>query len=402
MAARGKRLLRRYWLALAIPLVFVLMWVVLWNVHETRTMIMTALVTQELIVDLPVSPLKIIGDEPVREEVVVQVPEGRHGSIAIDVYRPTDGKAHGTVILAIGAAWKIRDHPGVIRLSKAISRAGIVVVVPDLYYPYRDQETLPEDVRALTDAFGTNVEELVATIEYLREQDYVDPERVGMVGFSAGGGIALMAAADERVRTDLDFVVTLGTYYDMIDLVSAITTHSVTYDGETVPWEPRLKSVRVLHRSIISFLPNEEDRRILSRLYLEDDEAARAQTGRLSEKGRELYDAFEERDTQAIIALWNELSPGDVETLREISPSTYVKGLHTDLYIMAGRTDPYIPHVESLRLRDGASGNGTEVHYLEFRAFNHVEPGGLDDPTGLLGDTTKLMFYTWRLLQRLL
>jgi hypothetical protein len=78
-----------------------------------------------------------------------------------------------------------------------------------------------------------------------------------------------------------------------------------------------------------------------------------------------------------------------------------VQDLHTDLYILAGRTDPYIPHVESLRLRDGVSGNGSDVHYLEFTAFNHVEPGGTDDPVGLLGDTGKLMHMTWRLLQRL-
>ncbi len=401
MEARGLRFLRRYWLAFAIPLTFALIWTVLWNIQETRMMIMTGLVTQELMVDVPVSPLKVLGKEPERHEVIVDVPEGR-GHLPVDVYYPDDGEAHGTVILAIGAAYKIRDHPGVVRLSKAISRAGITVVVPELYYPYKDQETLPENVRALTTAFGTNVEEMVATIQWIREQPYVNPDKLGVVGFSAGGGIALMAAADARIRADLDFVVTLGTYYDMVDLVSAITTHQVTYDGETTSWEPRLKSVRVLYRSIISFLPENEDRSLLTRIYLDDDNSARAEVSHLSDKGRELYDAFEKRDTKTIIRLWTEFSPQDVETLREISPSTYVHGLHTDLYIMAGRTDRYIPHVESLKLRDGASGNGSNVHYLEFRAFNHVEPGGLSDPVGLLGDTAKIMFCTWRLLERLL
>jgi len=398
----SRRCFRCYWLALAIPLVFALAWVVLWNIHYTRTMIMTVFVTQDLMVHLPVSPITLAGDEPVREEAVVQAPESRRGAVPIDVYYPPDGESHGTLVLAIGAAYKIRDHPGVIRLSKAVSRAGIVVVVPDLYYPYKDQETLPEDVRALTGAFSTNVEEMVATIEWLQEQDYVDPEKIGVVGFSAGGGIALMAAADERIREDLDFVVTLGTYYDMVDLISAITTGSVSYDGETVPWEPRLKSVRVMYRSIISFLPDTRDREVLGRIYLEDDSAALSQVLRLSEKGRELHEAFASKDTQRILALWRELSPGDVAVLEEISPSTYVENLHTDLYILAGKTDPYIPHVESLRLRDDASGNGADVHYLEFQAFNHVEPGGFSDPIGLLGDTTKLMHMTWRLLQRLL
>jgi acetyl esterase/lipase len=402
MPAGSRRWFRRYWLALAIPVAFVVLWLLLWNVHATRTMIMTVLVTQDLIVHTPLSPINFVGDEPVREEVVVPAPDSRRGAVPVDVYYPPDGKAHGTLVLAIGAAYKIRDHPGVIRLSTAVARAGIVVVVPELYYPYKDQETLPEDVRALTDAFSTNVEEMVATIEFLQEQAYVDSEKIGVVGFSAGGGIALMAAADERIRNEVDFVVTLGTYYDMVDLISAITTRSVTYDGETVDWTPRLKSVRVMYRSIISFLPETQDRQILSRIYLDEDERGLSQVPDLSEKGAELHEAFAAKDTVRILALWRELSPGDVAVLEEISPSSYVHDLKTDLYILTGRTDRYIPYVESLRLRDDVSGNGTDVHYLEFRAFNHVEPGGLSDPLGLLGDTTKLMHMTWRLLQRLL
>jgi acetyl esterase/lipase len=402
MPGGSRRWFRRYWLALAIPVAFVLLWVALWNVHTTRTMIMTVFVTQDLLVHTPVSPINFVGDEPVREEVVVQAPDSRRGAVPVDVYYPNDGEAHGTLVLAIGAAYKIRDHPGVIRLSKAVSRAGIVVVVPDLYYPYKDQETLPEDVRALTNAFSTNVEEMVATIEFLQEQEYVDPERIGVVGFSAGGGIALMAAADARIRNEVDFVVTLGTYYDMVDLISAITTGSVTYEGETVDWTPRLKSVRVMYRSIISFLPQAEDREILGRIYLDEDTRALSRVSGLSDKGKELHEAFAAKDTERILALWRELSPGDVAVLEEISPSSYVQNLHTDLYILTGRTDRYIPYVESLRLRDDVSGNGTAVHYLEFRAFNHVEPAGFGDPLGLLGDTTKLMHMTWRLLERLL
>jgi len=398
----SRRCFRCYWLALVIPVAFVLVWVVLWNVHATRSMMMTAFVTQDLIVHLPVSPITLVGDEPLREEVVIQVPAASAGAVAVDIYRPPDGDAHGALVMAIGAADRIRDHPGVVRLSKAVSRAGIVVVVPDMYYPIKDQETLPRDVRELTGAFSSNVEGMVATIDWLRSQDYVDPEKVGVVGFSAGGGIALMAAADPSISNDIDFVVTLGTYYDMVDLISAITTNSVTYDGQTAPWEPRLKAVRLMYSSIFSFLPEAGDREILERIYIEEDAAALSQVPRLSEKGRELHEAFASSDRERLLALWRELSPGDVAVLEGISPSTYVTDLHTDLYILSDRTDDYIPHVESLRLRDEASDNGTEVHYLEFRAFNHVEPDGAGDPIGLLGDTTKLINMTWRLLQRLL
>ena len=396
------RFFRCYWLALTIPVAFVLLWVVLWNVRVTRSMMMTAFVAQDLIVHLPVSPIALVGGEPIREEVVIQAPETRLRAVAVDIYRPPDGEAHGTVVLAIGAADKIRDHAGVVRLSKTLSRAGLVVAVPDMEYPIHERETLPTDVRELTTAFGSNVEGVVATIAWLREQDYVDPEKLGLVGFSAGGGIALMAAADERSRTSVDFVVTLGTYYDMVDLVSEITTGSVLYEGESAQWEPRLKAVHLMYSSIISFLPDARDREILESIYIENRPATSSQVAGLSERGRELHETFAAGDSAKLVALWRDFAPDDVAVLEGISPSAYVHNLSMDLYILADRTDDYIPHVESLRLRDDVSGNGSEVHYLELQGFNHVEPGGLGDPIALLGDTGKLMHLTWRLLQRLL
>ena len=51
------------------------------------------------------------------------------------------------------------------------------------------------------------IDALVGVFEYLEEQAYVDPERIGYMGLSVGGSLALLAAADERVAERVDYVV---------------------------------------------------------------------------------------------------------------------------------------------------------------------------------------------------
>jgi len=277
----------------------------------------------------------------------------------------------------------------------------MVVMIPQLYYPFQEN-VLPEDVQGLVAAFGTNVEEIIASHRWLREQEYTDPDRVGIFGASAGAGIALVSASDPRIRQDVDFFVSLGTYYDLVDLVSAITTESIQYNGSTEPWEPWLKSVRVLYNSVISYLPREEDREILTRVFVDEDQGARALVGRLSPRARSIYDALQDKDTDRILAFWGEVSPQDVSVLREVSPSSAVSALDTELFIMHDRSDPFIPYVESRRLRDATAGNGHQVYFAEFDFLNHVELKSPSNPISFLADLVKLIFYSWLLMMRAL
>src|SRR3990170_1344534 len=200
----------------------------------------------------------------------------------------------------------------------------------------------------------------------------------------------------------LYWIVSLGTYYDLVDLVSAITTESIQYNGSTEPWEPWLKSVRVLYNSVISYLPREEDREILTRVFVDEDQGARALVGRLSPRARSIYDALQDKDTDRILAFWGEVSPQDVAVLREVSPSSVVSALDTELFIMHDRSDPFIPYVESRRLRDATADNGHQVYFAEFDFLNHVELKSPSNPISFLADLVKLIFYSWLLMMRVL
>lgn len=396
-APRPGRFLRRYWLAFAIVAAVFGFWAILWVVRPSQVAIKTSLMVPELFIDAPITPLKLISGTPVKEEVTIPLEDGR--TVVADVYHPSGGGEHGAFVLSVGAANKIRDNEGVIRLSNTLARTGAVVMVPQLYYPFKEK-TLPEEVDDLVHAFSTNVDEVVASYEWLAQQPYVDTDRLGIFGISAGGGIGLIAAADERIRTDVDWVAALGTYFDMVDLISAVTAEEIYYGEETIDWEPRIKSVRVLYSSVISYLPNERDRDILKRIFVEEEGGARDDIGELTENGRDIYEAFETKDADAILDFWSEVSPQDIDTLREISPSTYVADIHSELFIMTDKSDPYVPYVESRRLRDAVSGNGNEIHYAEFDFLNHVELS-INNPLSFAEDFGRLLFNTWLIMQKI-
>src|SRR3989304_2310909 len=167
MRERTIRFFRRYWLAFAIVIVFLAMWGRLWSIRNSRVGITTMMIAPDLF-GSPVSALRIVGEAPVREEVWLDVPKGR-GRLVADVYRPQGGDVHGGMVISVGAAPKIREHPGVIRLSKTAARAGMVVMIPQLYYPFHE-EVLPEDVQGLVGGLGTNVGERMPSSQRPAEQ----------------------------------------------------------------------------------------------------------------------------------------------------------------------------------------------------------------------------------------
>src|SRR3989304_1596252 len=97
--------MRRYRLAAAIITVFVALVVglsaAMWAFSTTRAGLTTALILPDLFVDLPISPLKLAGAKPVKEEVTFPV-NGRQ--VAADLYRPDDNDRHGAMLVVIGAA----------------------------------------------------------------------------------------------------------------------------------------------------------------------------------------------------------------------------------------------------------------------------------------------------------
>ncbi|MPZ69959.1 MAG: alpha/beta fold hydrolase [Actinobacteria bacterium] len=151
--------------------------------------------------------------------------------LSLDVYRPDGQGPHPVAVLVHGGSWKLGSKKSWQRLGPRIADAGFVAFSVD----YR-LTSGPGEVR-----HPAPVGDLAAALAWVEEHaaDYGgDPERVAMIGSSAGGHLALLLAAGERAHRP-DAVVALSPPVDMTALAAeSLGTDVETYlgcDVETCP-----------------------------------------------------------------------------------------------------------------------------------------------------------------------
>jgi acetyl esterase/lipase len=141
-----------------------------------------------------------------REEVVYREVEG-YGGLRLDLYRPRRafGEAAPVVVVVHGGSWRHGSSRDFAALNRRLAERGYFVAAPE--YRFAPRWPFPaarDDVRAAVGYLKANAERLG-----------LDPERVVLLGRSAGGQLALLAGygGDPAVRgvicfyapTDLGF-----------------------------------------------------------------------------------------------------------------------------------------------------------------------------------------------------
>jgi len=353
-------------LVLALALVVLL----LVGTHAGRTAVRTLLFLPDMFPGAPVRPLTWITPPPHCEEVTVHYADR---DTVGDLCYPSGAGREGGVVLSLGVHPLQRDDPLLVQVQDGLARTQLAVLrlqSPDLSAGRIE----PREIDALVAAFAL-----------LRAHPAVDPARVGLAGFSVGGSLSLVAAADPRIRDQVALVYSFGGYSDALAVLDAIATHRIRRDGALVPWEPHPWSVRVFAEQLIHALPDDAaaERDWLLAL-LDDPEAAEAEPpdapARLSPLGRQIRALLTtERpvDSEALLAALPEPSRA---RFRYLSPASHLAELRAPVYLMHDAGDRLIPHTESRALAAHLP-PGLLARYDEFHMFEHVMPR---DPTDLV------------------
>jgi len=119
-----------------------------------------------------------------------------------DLYEPSP-KVRKTVLMVYGFTLAGEKEPRLLKFTQSFTASGFRMAVPDL-----------PGMKALT-LERSDLDRLVNLIAHLYEESAVP---IGLSGFSAGGGIALAAAADPRVRGCVDLILLFGPHYSLPDL----------------------------------------------------------------------------------------------------------------------------------------------------------------------------------------
>lgn len=336
------------------------------------------------------SPVKIqpwLAAEPEHLKVNFPRDDGSDGNA--DIYVIPDGKRRAGLLVFLGANAAGADDSDVINLGKALARAGFAVMY---YWSPTMGEQAQIDVGEIAN--------IVAAFERLRRQEFVDPQRVGLAGFSVGASFALVAAADPRIADDIAFINAFGGYYDTSDLMVQIAAGRAIYADGEAPWEVDRLTRRVYNNMINDAL-DELANREAARAYvngsyhpLQPNVPAEAVAGLSLLAGvgsiaeaRRLYEQLPAEFRQRVDA---------------ISPSQYVEqwSSHTAMRVMHDRGDPLIPAGESRRLVDALQQRRPDisVYYTETDIFSHVRPDADRDLQSLLKGAGQLYRHMYHII----
>jgi hypothetical protein len=162
------------------------------------------------------------------------------------------------------------------------------------------------------------------------------------------------------------------------------------------PWEPSDLTVWVFSKQIIAPLPDEQDRLVLSQVFLDKQPASDAELAELSPDGRLVLELLQGAPRERVAAILTALPPSIGARLASISPSQHLAALQAHLYLMHDRSDSYIPFTESRQLAANAP-PGTLQAYQEFDLFAHVMPDRPLEGPVFARELLKLYHHAWRM-----
>ncbi len=317
----------------------------------------------------------------------IQLGQGTAATTTASLWLPTRGSRLPGIVIAVGAAPLGRHDPHVVQLARAFVRAGRAVLVPDL--TLRTGTLDAADLQRITAAF-----------QALAAMPRVDPRRVGLLGISWGGALAVVAAARPPLAAEVGFVATFGAFYDLADLAGAVVTGASVYQDQTIPWHTVPEAAALLRASVLSLLAPAQASAVRAALAHADATSGASAPAELTPAERAVVALLTNRDPARVARLAAGLPPSVQRVRQAFSPAFHVQGLRAPLLALHSTDDPAAPWTESALLVAAARAHDPGGARLTLvGVFSHVTQRRSLLAPGSLLDDWRLVRYVVGLLQ---
>lgn len=166
---------------------------------------------------------RVIG--PVTDAYVEGSSQDRHG---IDGYWPDDGRSHPAVIVLHAGGWTLG--------AKEFARADCERLATLGYAAFTTNYTLASDA---VPSFPAAVEDVRAAVHWVRNlTEHVDKDRIALMGYSAGGHLALLYAA--RHPSEVTGVISISGPTDLFKVPEDLKPYAEDFMGTSATANPDL------------------------------------------------------------------------------------------------------------------------------------------------------------------
>lgn len=292
--------------------------------------------------------------------------EGPAGPIRATMYIPEETENPPAMVVLHGVHHGGIEEPRLVAFSRALASHGIIILTPEMA-DLADYHVDPNAFKVI----GASVHALAQR---------TGAQKVGLLGLSFAGGLALIAATDPESSEEISFVVAVGAHHNIERVLRFYVTNEIPrVDGSTLKMQAHEYGALVVVYSHPELFFDEHDvepARQAIRLWLwEKFDAAREGAKKLSPAGQakltQLFDHHRDVMREELLA-GIQTHPEEVTS---VSPAGKLSVLRVPVLLVHGAGDSVIPPSETEWLaREVPKDLLREV--LLSPAISHVEVGG--------------------------
>ena len=316
-----------------------------------------------VIAEMPESAISGFDTNPVSEELIwfpSQAPARAR------IYHPI-GIAHPSPVVVVPGVHHLGiEEPRLRRFAAALASHGYLVLTPQI-----DELADYNITQGSAVVIGDAVHELARRS---------GAPRVGLLGLSFAGGMALIAASDPAVQRQLSGVIAIGAHDDLTRVLEFFETDQTRApDGSVLHMQAHEYGSLVVAYSYASafFSPQDVDqaRVVLRTLLWEDLLRAHAEAAKLSPEGQARMAQLFAHDAKSLVPDMRRALAESKGALDAASPHFYLARLHVPVMLLHGAADNVVPPTETLWLERDLPPGVLRAGLIS-PAIGHVEVGG--------------------------
>ena len=314
------------------------------------------------------SRLKDRTPTPVITSIEYQISENNYHA---DLYLPGETPLAGIVLIP-GVAEAGRGDTRLAAFAKTLARNRFIVLVPDIP-SLRKLKVRAEDRLTISDA----VTHLVSRPEF--------PEgaQIGIGAFSYAVGPALLAAMEPTVREKVHFILGVGGYYDLENVITFFTTGYFQHQNEWQYLEPNEYGKWVFVISNVDRLSDPNDQNIFLDIAKQKIENPDTQidnlVANLTDEANSILNLLQNNNYEEAPKLLTKIPTAIRNDLDALNISNKdITRLKAKLILLHGTDDSIIPFTESIALSNAVGEDKTKLFLIEGLAHVDIHPKKLN------------------------